>query len=86
MSVLFAGAAGSLLGIAYFGHLWLHVQRLVQSGRGFLLHSALLRLGAIGIGLFLLGRTGGSNLVAALAGLQVTRTIVVWRVGRVSGA
>lgn len=86
MNVLFAGVAGCLLGIAYFGHLWRSIQRFVGTGHASLHGSAGIRLAGIGIGLVMLGRTGEGNLVAALVGVYVARSVLVWRVGRVSGA
>lgn len=86
MNVLLAGLAGCLLGIAYFGHLLRSVQRFVGTGHASFRRSAGFRLVGIGIGLVVLGRTGEANLVAALVGVYAARSLMVWRVGRVSGA
>jgi F1F0 ATPase subunit 2 len=86
MTLLLAAAAGCLFGVVYVGHLWRDMERFVRSGRRSLRWGMLLRISAVGVGFVIMGRTGGPNLIAALAGLLLTRTVLVLRVGRVSDA
>jgi hypothetical protein len=51
-----------------------------------MVRGTLLRVVGAGLVLLLIARTGGGNLIAALIGLFVVRTVVIWRVGRVPDA
>jgi hypothetical protein len=86
MTLLLAALVGCLLGAAYGWYLWFDVRRAVEARRLLLRRGAFLRLSGVGIALSLLGRTGGPNLIAALAGLMITRTALVCHVGRVGRA
>lgn len=79
---LLAGIAGCLLGAAYVGYLWGDVKRFVVKGRRSLRWGTLFRQAGVVLGCFIVARTGGLNLVALLAGLFATRTLLVWWLGR----
>lgn len=86
MSLLLAGAVGCVLGAAYIAHLWYAVRRFVLAARHSPRTGTLLRVSGITVAFLIIGRTGSSNLIAALIGLLTTRTVLIWRVGRTSGA
>lgn len=86
MNLLLSAAAGCLLAGTYTGHLWHDVQRFVHTGRPSFRWSMLLRLAGVAIGLLLISRTGGPDLIAALIGLLSVRNVLIWRVGMVRDA
>ena len=67
--------AGVVLGLVFFGGLWWTTQRLVASSQPGILVSVslLVRVAVLAAGLFLLAQVGSAALVAAVAGLLVTR-------------
>jgi F1F0 ATPase subunit 2 len=72
-----------LLGLAYFGGLWLTVSRV--AGRpalcGWIPLSSLARLGLLGAALAGLGRQDAGSILAALAGIWLSRWYLLRRIG-----
>lgn len=83
MIELIAGlGAGTLLGAAYFGGLWLTVRRVLDraSPGPLALVSYLLRLGVLGAGLWAVVRLAGVGaLFAALVGILMVRHLLIRR-------
>jgi F1F0 ATPase subunit 2 len=76
--------AGALLGVFFFGGLWLTVQKGITSERPALwfLGSLLLRTGLILAGFYFFAQGHWSRLVACLLGFLIARVIVVKRLTR----
>jgi len=78
-----AMAAGVGLGLLYFGGLWLTVPLVVRKpGRPALFaasHAA--RFAVLGLALAALSRGGAGPLLAALAGLWLARSYLLFRLG-----
>jgi len=83
MSWIVAVSAGAGLGLAYFGGLWLTVVALVRqpSMAGLLPMSGVARLIVLGIGLAILSRQGAGSILAALAGLWLSRWFMLRWIG-----
>jgi F1F0 ATPase subunit 2 len=80
---LFAAvAAGGVLGLVFFGGLWLTVDRLGRSRRPLALAALSfgLRLAVAGVGFWVVLRWGPQHLVAALVGFLAMRAVLVRRV------
>ena len=83
LRIILAGLAGIILGLFYFGGLWITVQRLPTAR-----HPALLTMGsflgrtAVTLGGFYLVMAGSlGNLLACLVGFLLARQISVRRAG-----
>ncbi len=81
-----AFAAGLLLGLFYFGGLWLTVQRLPRSEHpGMLtLVSLIIRLGVTLAGFYLVMAGRWERLLVCLAGFLLVRIVLVRRLGPIS--
>jgi len=86
MNLLLSAIAGCLLGAAHAGHLWRDVRRYVLTGKHALRWGMLFRLMGVAVGLVIISKTGGPNFIAALIGLLLVRTVLIWRVGMVGDA
>jgi F1F0 ATPase subunit 2 len=75
--------AGILLGSLYFGGLWYTVRRLPTASRPAMLiiGSFLLRLAPFLAAIYLLAAAHWSNLLSAMAGVLLTRTLLIRRWG-----
>jgi F1F0 ATPase subunit 2 len=75
--------AGALLGLLYFGGLWLSVRLFLRQPRrtAWLATSHAARFATLGLGLTVLSRGGAGPLLAALLGLWLARTFLVCRLG-----
>lgn len=81
LAVLQGVAIGALLGFLFFAGLWLTIQKGIDSahpGIWFAL-SLLLRLGLVVLGFVWAARQGWQNLIAALAGFIVVRSVLSGR-------
>lgn len=75
--------AGVALGALFFGALWLTVRRVPSASTpvGLVAGSYLVRLGGLGVGLYVVVRVGGAvSLLAALLGLLTARQVVIGRI------
>jgi F1F0 ATPase subunit 2 len=83
VSWIVAVGAGTGLGLAYFGGLWLTVRRALcrPSGAALVPASGAVRLILLGAGLAALSRQGAGNLMAALGGLWLSRWFLIRRLG-----
>lgn len=83
MIELIAGlGAGTVLGVAYFGGLWLTARRLLDraSPGPLALVSYVLRLAVLGVGLWAVVRLAGVGaLFAALVGILIVRQLLIRR-------
>ncbi len=75
----FAGISGMVLGLFYFGGLWLTVKRLPFAARPALLTlcSYLIRLGVTFAGFYVLAAGSWERLLAVLCGFMVMRIVLV---------
>jgi F1F0 ATPase subunit 2 len=75
---------GALLGVFYFGTLWLVVRRLdrLTWPAGWLVVTGILRLAVVLVLLALLGGTRWERLVIALVGFVAVRVVLTRRLGR----
>lgn len=73
---------GVLLGIVYFGGLWLTVQRIERANHpvAILAASFIVRLGLVLVGFYLISDGRIERLVACLAAFFLTRLLIVKRV------
>ena len=80
-SLILATAAGFLLGLFFFGGLWLTVQHLARSRHAALLmiSSLLVRLTLTVSGFYFVMQETWHNLLACLFGFLIARTLVVRR-------
>ena len=80
-----AAGAGAGLGLAYFGALWLTVVGVVRrpSRAAWVPVGGAARLALLGLALAALSRQGAGCVVAALAGLWLSRWYLVRRLGGV---
>ena len=78
--------AGCVLGILYTLHLWRDVRGAVLNGRAPLGWGVALRLSGVAVTLLLVTLSGGPDLLAAVAGLIVARTVLVRRIGGIGHA
>jgi F1F0 ATPase subunit 2 len=74
-------AAGFLMGLAYFGGLWLTLRRLptARHPAGMLAASLAVRLGLVTGGLLVVGGGSLGRLLLALAGLVAARSLLLAR-------
>lgn len=83
MTAAFAGfGAGLVIGILYFGALWMTVRRIPDSGSPALLvvASYAVRLALAGFGFYSVARLGGGiAILAALIGFLIVRSVMVRR-------
>ncbi len=72
---------GILLGLFYFGGLWLTVQKITAITYPYLLVllSFIIRVAVVLVGFFLLLRADWRYLLAALAGFIVARTLLAYK-------
>lgn len=75
----FAGIAGMVLGLIYFGGLWVTVKRLSVAARPAILtlSSYLVRLGVTLFGFYFLAEGSWQRLLAMFCGFMVMRVILV---------
>jgi len=81
-SYAWAFVVGILLGVIYFGGLWLTVSRLSRVKRPGLvtLGSLVLRLSALMVGFYLImGESHWLQLLVCLGGVLVSRKFMLWR-------
>ncbi len=83
VSLLLAFVAGVVLGLFYYGGLWLTIQRLPQSSRPGMLTavSLFLRLGLVLVAFYLVMGGSWERLLACLAGFLLARVLLVRRWG-----
>jgi F1F0 ATPase subunit 2 len=83
VSLLLAFVAGVVLGLFYYGGLWLTIQRLPQSSRPGMLTavSLFLRLGLVLVAFYLVMGGSWERLLACLAGFLLARVLLVRRCG-----
>ncbi|NJN67591.1 MAG: ATP synthase subunit I [Chloroflexaceae bacterium] len=81
MGMLLAGAAGMAMGLAYFGGLWLTVQRLPRSRHPALLlvGSFALRMALLLVGLYAVMGGQWQRALAGVAGLLLARVVLTHR-------
>ena len=80
LSLLFAGAAGLVLGAIFFGGLWWTVRKGLSSPKSALwfFGSTLLRMGMALAGFYFVGRGDWRRLLACLLGFVIARFVVTW--------
>lgn len=73
-------AAGLLLGVVFFGGLWWTIRKGLRSPRPVLLFlaSAVLRMGVVISGFYLVANGRWQRLLACLAGFIIARLAVTW--------
>lgn len=78
--MLIVFAAGLVLGILFFGGLWLTVKKAVISQRPALwfLGSFLIRMGITLVGFYYLSQGNWKNLLIAVSGFIIARSIVIF--------
>lgn len=83
LHIILAITTGFLLGLFYFGGLWLTVTHLTRSPYGPLLItlSLIIRLSITAAGFYLVMHGSMENLLACLAGLLMARVTLVRRLG-----
>jgi F1F0 ATPase subunit 2 len=81
--LVYAGAVGVVLGLFYYGGLWLTVRRLPELGRPelWIFVSLVLRIAVVVAVLLLLFGEQWERLVAAMAGMLAARIVLVRRIG-----
>ncbi len=80
LPLLFAGAAGLLLGAIFFGGLWWTVRKGLTARQPALwfFGSTLLRTGIALAGFYFVGRGDWRRLLACLLGFVIARFVVTW--------
>jgi F1F0 ATPase subunit 2 len=81
--LVYAGAAGVVLGLFYYGGLWLTVRRLPALGRPelWIFVSLVLRIAVVVVVLLVLFGEQWERLLAAMAGMLVARIVLVRKIG-----
>ncbi len=81
--LLIAGSflGGVLLGVFFFGGLWWTVQKVARSDSPYLFTviSFIIRAAVVLAGFYLLLAAGWPNLLAAMAGFIIARTVLAYR-------
>ena len=83
-NVSWSFVAGVILGLIYFGGLWLTVNKLPSKKHpaGWFLMSLLVRLSIVLTGFYLVSQGQVENLLVCLVGLIVGRLIIMRRMGK----
>jgi F1F0 ATPase subunit 2 len=85
MTWIEAIGAGAVLGLAYFGGLWLTVCQVVSrpTWAAWIPLASVVRLMLLGTGLAILGRQGAGSILASLGGLWLARWFLIRWLGGV---
>ncbi len=80
LALLFAWAAGTVLGAIFFGGLWWTIRKGVSSPRPafWFLASSLLRMGIVLAGFYFVSRGHWQPLLLCLLGFLTARLVVTW--------
>jgi F1F0 ATPase subunit 2 len=81
MTGLLTLLSGTVLGILYFGGLWLTLQKITQQKHviGYGLLSYLVRMTMLGFGLYFIMQIGWIYLFSAFLGFLLARTLMISR-------
>ncbi len=78
--LVLSSAAGFVLGAFFYGGLWWTVRRTLASPRPaqWMLGSALVRMGVVLTGFYLVAGSHGERWLVCLLGLTIARPVVTW--------